>query len=81
MAEVPDMASDTQGYDADGWTREAEVPSMSGGKQTYYVDSHITGRWRCTCMDYINRRQYKGEDCKHIKIVKQAQYEQGQGVD
>lgn len=61
------------GYDAEGWRNEGEVPSMSGNRATYIVDSHISGRWRCTCPDYKMRRQYNGTDCKHIRAVKEAQ--------
>src|SRR5581483_1349632 len=59
-----------EGYDSSGWRNEGEVPSMSGNKTTYFVDSHISGRWRCTCPDYKMRRQYNGTDCKHIRVVK-----------
>jgi hypothetical protein len=62
-----------EGYDSEGWRNEGEVPSMSGNKMTYFVDSHISGRWRCTCPDYKMRRQYNGTDCKHIRVVKEAQ--------
>lgn len=69
------------GYYPEGWRNEGEVPSMSGNKTTYLVDSHISGRWRCTCPDYMMRRQYNGTDCKHIRAVKEAQQESGkQGV-
>ncbi len=62
------------GYDSEGWRNEGEVPSMSGNKTTtYFVDSHISGRWRCTCPDHKIRRQYNGTDCKHIRVVKEAQ--------
>jgi hypothetical protein len=62
-----------EGYDSSGWRNEGEVPSMSGNKTTYLVDSYISGRWRCTCPDYKMRRQYNGTDCKHIRVVKEAQ--------
>lgn len=74
---APGDSSQTGGYDAEGWRNEGEVPSMSGNRATYLVDSHISGRWRCTCPDYVMRRQYNGTDCKHIRAVKQAQEEGG----
>ena len=45
---------------------------MSGRNTMYLVDSHISSRWRCTCPDYVMRRQYNGTDCKHIRLVKGA---------
>lgn len=72
--EAPAGDSPQQGaYDLEGWRNEGEVPSMSGSRTTYTVDSHISGRWRCTCPDYVMRRQYNGTDCKHIRAVKEAQ--------
>ena len=71
--EAPAGGSQQGGYDPEGWRNEGEVPSMSGNRATYLVDSHISGRWRCTCPDYVMRRQYNGTDCKHIKAVKEAQ--------
>lgn len=60
------------GYDDQGWRMEGEVPSLSSRSAVYLVDSHIGGRWRCTCPDYVMRRQYNGTDCKHIRLVKEA---------
>lgn len=71
--EAPAGGSQQGGYDAEGWRNEGEVPSMSGSRSTYIVDSHISGRWRCTCPDYKMRRQYNGTECKHIRAVKEAQ--------
>lgn len=79
LYDVPPAADNPQqqkgggGYNSEGWRNEGEVPSMSGNKTTYIVDSHISGRWRCTCPDYKMRRQYNGTDCKHIRVVKEAQ--------
>lgn len=64
---------DDTGYDMQGWRREGEVPSMSGRSAVYLVDSHLSGRWRCSCPDYRMRRQYSGTDCKHIRVVREAQ--------
>ena len=78
---VPADSPQQGGYDPEGWRREGAVPSMSGNRTTYLVDSHISGRWRCTCPDYVIRRQYNGTDCKHIRAVKEAQKDAwGQGA-
>jgi len=66
-------------YDDQGWRSEGDVPSMSGRDTMYLVDSHISGRWRCTCPDYVMRRQYNGTDCKHIRLVKEAMGELQKG--
>jgi hypothetical protein len=68
-----ETAIDCAGYDAQGWRREGEVPSMSGRPVVYLVDSHMSGMWRCSCPDYRMRRQYNGTDCKHVRAVKEAQ--------
>jgi len=33
--------------------------------------SRIMKRWLCSCPDYQLRRQAKGEDCKHIRKLKE----------
>jgi hypothetical protein len=50
-------AAGSTGYDAQGWRREVQVHSISGRSAVYFVDSHMSGRWRCTCPDYLVRRQ------------------------
>jgi predicted nucleic acid-binding Zn finger protein len=35
----------------------------------YRVTQYTDKTYRCVCPDYIRRRQYKGEHCKHIKDV------------
>lgn len=48
----------------------AEWPSSSGGK-TYKLEEQDNGTITCTCMDYLTRRRFKGEDCKHIRQYKE----------
>jgi len=35
----------------------------------YRVTQYTDNTYRCDCPDYIRRRQYKGDHCKHIKGV------------
>lgn len=46
------------------WT----VPS-SDGKREYTISLTLDGKFECSCPDWINRRQQKGEHCKHIRMV------------
>ncbi len=58
----------------DGGVLEGEVPSESQDGVTYTVMSDpASGRWKCTCPDYVMRRRFNGTDCKHIRAVKEAQ--------
>lgn len=70
--DVQEPSVNGAGYDDQGWRREGEVPSMSSRTVVYLVESHISDRLRCTCPDYVMRRQYNGTDCKHIRLVKEA---------
>lgn len=47
------------------------VPSESGDG-TYFVCRGLSGWvWTCTCPDFEFRRLARGDDCKHIRRVKE----------
>lgn len=63
----------------DGGVLEGEVPSESQDGVTYTVMSDpASGRWKCTCPDYVMRRRFNGTDCKHIRAIKEAQQQMQQ---
>ena len=48
------------------------VPSSRRRVAPYSVRySGSFGRWICNCPDWWNRKIHTGEDCKHIKQVKE----------
>lgn len=50
----------------------AEVPSSSDPTTKYHIYVGEGGRFECDCPDYQYRRKALGQDCKHIKMVKEA---------
>ena len=51
------------------WVQQWDVRSSSNPAKFYKVSVDANGHFACACMDWINRRQQKGEHCKHIKEI------------
>ena len=43
-------------------------------KETIYQVNISPEKSICDCIDWITRRSQKGEDCKHIKFIKDKYY-------
>lgn len=49
--------------------RDANFAVLSEDKRIYYFVHYVANASRCTCADFIYRRQRLGENCKHIDWV------------
>lgn len=50
----------------------AQIPSKSNPSKLYNVNQQDDESYTCDCMDFMTRRRYKGEHCKHIKETLEA---------
>jgi hypothetical protein len=53
----------------------ADWPSDTNPDKTYKIEQDDAGLISCTCLNWLTKRRFKGEDCKHITQYRKSQEE------
>lgn len=68
---LADRALDLSGTDGRKGVAIAEVASESRPDRWYKVYRQPDGSLFCSCPDYVNRRRWRGEECKHLRRLRE----------